>query len=221
MTRLAKILVVFVAAASLSFAAFAAAMRSGGANWEALAASSAISERVAIVRGDTGTYTATARVKGDQIASSMNLADVVLKSQARVLSDMRSELQDLQTRITTLGPQQQVVASVVEVDRAGLDRHLQVWDTQLKTLDEQLTQLTDRLSMTGAQAQQLQAELREMRFEVLRLRNQLELLRDDSFAANEQKLALESELLLLKESRMRLERRQQLLQSQAAGVTSE
>lgn len=219
MTRFAKILVVFVAAASLGFAAFALAMFAGGPNWEALANDPAIRDKVAFSHSDTGTYSATMRVSGEQVASSQIQADVVLKAQQRVLSEMRTELQDIQARVATLTPQRQVVHDLVAVDLQGLQKHASLWATQLEQLSQQIAKMTDELGVTGAQALKLQEELKELRFEVLRLRNQLELLRDDLFVAETQRSALENELLLLEQNRQRLERRQEQLKQQLGSST--
>ncbi len=217
MTQLAKVLVVFVAAASLGFAAFAGAMSRGGVNWQGLASSSAIAGRVSIVRGDTGTYTATSRLSGQQIASSLNIAEVVGKSQKQILDDLKAELAAVQAEVANRTPQLATINTLSATDQAGLKRHAAVWTAQLEVLSAQIAQLTDEVATTGTKAQQLQDGLRELRYEVLRLRNQLELLRDDSFAAAAQRQALEFELLLLKENRLRLERRRRQLKAQLDG----
>ncbi len=217
MTGLAKILVVFTTAASLGFAAFAMAMFAGGPNWMAMANAPEIRDRVAVTGNETGDYTAVVRVSGDTVATGKNPADVVLKAQARVLSDMRNELQDLQAKITNYEPQQEIVRNQVAADRAGLAKHAEIWNAQLTALATRLNEMTNELAETGSNAVQLQEQLKELRFEVLRLRNQLELLRDDQYAAEEQKRALESELLLLRESRQKLERRQEGLKNQLSG----
>ncbi|MDX1970835.1 MAG: hypothetical protein SFV23_26955 [Planctomycetaceae bacterium] len=217
MTQLAKVLVVFVAAASLGFAAFAGAMSRGGVNWERAGNSPAIAGRVSISRGDTGTYTATGRLSGQQIASSVNLAEVVTKSQKQILDDLKAELTALQTEVSNRTPQLAAINTLTAADLAGLQRHSTAWAGQLQALSAEIVQLTDEVATTGTKAQQLQDAVRELRFEVMRLRNQLELLRDDSYAAAAQRKALEFELLLLKENRLRLERRQNQLKAQLSG----
>jgi hypothetical protein len=224
MTRLAKLLVIFVAVASLGFAAFAAAMVSGGPNWTALGDHPGVAEKVGIAKNESAgniTYVGTHRLTGEQVGSSAILADVVLKAQKRVMDEMRTELQDIQGRITALTPQRDAAKQLVVTDVAGLEKHGALWSAQLQTMATRITQTTDELTQAGGQALQLQAELKELRFEVLRLRNQLELLRDDTFAAAEQQRALEAELLILQQNRQRLERRQEILKSQMAGTSYE
>jgi len=214
MTQVTKVLVIAVALGSLGFAGFAAALATGGPNWEAVANSPEMRDRVAISRNDTGTYTATMRVSGEQVASSINLAEVVIKSQQKILSDLRAQVQELQPRVDALLPQSTAALKVIETDRAGLEAHAQQWSQQLKTLSEQVDRLTVELTQKAQQNTQIQQELGERRFEVLRLTNQLELLRDDLYAAEAQRDALQNELTLLEESRKRLERRQRQLKGQ-------
>lgn len=219
MTRLAKILVIFTTAASLGFAAFAMAMFAGGPNWSAMTVDPSLSDRVAFSTSETGTHTATLRVTDAQVASGEILPDVVLKSQARILQDIQTELQNLKTRIETLSPQREVVSNQIVADEAGLKRHAEIWNARLADLGTRIAQVTDELAMTGMNAVAMQEQLKELRFEVLRLRNQLELMRNDQYAALQQQEALEAELLLLRENRLRLERRQDGLKQQLSGTT--
>ncbi|MBI1347278.1 hypothetical protein GC163_13445 [bacterium] len=214
MTRIAKLLVVFVTVASLSFAAFAGALRFGGPNWNELANHDGLKKAVAITRSDTGQYAAVMRVSGDPVASSMNVAEVVTKSQAKVLSDLRNELQDISNQINTLTPQQSSLKELIAADRTGLEKHAAAWSAQLQNLAERIATLSDELAAKGSEVKLLQDELIELRYEVLRLRNQLELLRDDLFAAEQQEKALQNELRRLQEDRLRLERRQEQLHQQ-------
>jgi hypothetical protein len=94
MTQITKILVVVVALGSLGFAGFAAALSTGGPNWEAIARSPEISQKIAISQNDLGAWTANMRVTGEQVASSSNLAEVVIKSQQKILQDLRTQVQD-------------------------------------------------------------------------------------------------------------------------------
>jgi chromosome segregation ATPase len=214
MTRLSKILVVIVAFGSLGMAAFSAALVTGGPNWEAIAQSPEISKFVAITQNDTGQWSGTMRVSGEQVGSSLNLAEVVIKSQQKILADLKAQIQELQPRVEALGPQSVAVQGVIEKDIAGLEAHGELWARQLKALSDEVARLTTVLSQKAAQTTQIQQELGERRFEVLRLHNQLELLRDDLFAAETQRDALQRELIQLEESRKRLEHRQNQLKVQ-------
>lgn len=214
MTRLSKILVVIVAFGSLGMAAFSAALVTGGPNWEAVAQSPEIAKFVAISQNDMGQWSGTMRVSGEQVGSSNNLAEIVIKSQQKILADLKAQIQELQPRVEALGPQSVAIQGVIDKDVAGLEAHAELWNRQLKALSDEVARLTTVLSQKAAQTTQIQQELGERRFEVLRLHNQLELLRDDLFAAETQRDALQRELLQLDESRRRLEHRQKQLKVQ-------
>jgi len=216
MTRLSKVLVIAIALGSLGIAAFAAALVTGGPNWEAIAQSSEISQSVSITRNETGLYSATMRVTGEQVTTSpsKNLAEVVVKSEQKILADLKSQVQELQPKVEALIPVSAAVLAVIERDHAGLQTHANLWSKQLQALSADIARLTAELTQKASQNTLIQQELGERRFEVLRLQNQLELLRDDLFAAETQRDALQRELLLLEESRKRLESRQNQLKGQ-------
>ncbi|HUQ68103.1 MAG TPA: hypothetical protein VM165_01185 [Planctomycetaceae bacterium] len=214
MTRFSKVLVIAIALGSLGIAAFAAALVTGGPNWEAIAQSPEISKSVSISRNETDIYAATMRVSGEQVASSKNLAEVVVKSEQKILADLKSQVQELQPKVEALIPQSAAVLAVIERDHAGLLTHAELWSKQLQALSTEIARLTAELTQKASQNTLIQQELGERRFEVLRLQNQLELLRDDLFAAETQRNALQRELLLLEESRKRLENRQRQLKGQ-------
>ncbi|MDZ4688044.1 MAG: hypothetical protein SH850_23465 [Planctomycetaceae bacterium] len=216
MTRLSKVLVIAIALGSLGIAAFAAALVTGGPNWEAIAQSPEISQSVSITRNETGLYSATMRVTGEQVTTSpsKNLAEVVVKSEQKILADLKSQVQELQPKVEALIPVSAAVLAVIERDHAGLQTHANLWSKQLQALSADIARLTAELTQKASQNTLIQQELGERRFEVLRLQNQLELLRDDLFAAETQRDALQRELLLLEESRKRLESRQNQLKGQ-------
>lgn len=217
MTRLAKLLVVFVAVASLGFMAFAGALRYGGPNWDELAHAPGLYEKVAITRNEVGQYSAAMRVTGENVGSSINPGEVVTKAQAKVLGDLRTEMQAISDQMNNLAPQQTGVKELIATDRSGLEKHAAIWSAQLQDLAKRISTLTDELAAKGGEVKQLQDELTELRYEVLRMRNQLELLRDDLFAVQQQEQALKIELRRLQEDRLRLERRQQQLNQQLTG----
>lgn len=216
MARLTRVLVVFVTAASLGFAAFAIALVNGGPNWQTLAAAPELASDVAINLPETpaGSYSAVHRSSGDKIKDSKVLAEVVIEGQKRVLDDLKKEEQELSELLTKLKPQLDDHKKLVEADQAGILARAEAWSQQLARLKQALDQLNQQLQTRTVEATQIQKDLEERRFEVLRLQNQLELLRDDLAAAEQQRDALVNELDQLRESQQRLDRRQKQLQQQ-------
>jgi len=216
MNRLTRVLVVFVAAASLAFAAFAIALVHGGPNWEALANDLAFRERIAFESptDPSGSYKTKHRSTGADIKSSKNPAEVIIEGQKRILDDIDKELQAATEFVEKSKPYLAQVQSLIEVDRKGLDERAAAWAQVLVSLSNQLKQMNDQIQSRTVEVTQIQRDLEERRFEVLRLQNQLELLRDDLYSAEQQRDALENELTTLQESQQRLERRQKQLQQQ-------
>jgi len=216
MSRLTRVLVVFIAAASLGFAAFALALVNGGPNWEALADQPEFSKSISVSLPQTpgGSYSAKHRSTGQDIKSSKILAEVVVEGQKKVLAELTEQLQQLEPKLEPLKQQVAETRRVIGVDTAGLEARAKAWSDQLNKLTNDLNQLNQQLQSRTVVATQTQRELEERRFEVYRLQNQLELLRDDLFAAVQQREALESELEILQEAQRRLERRQDQLQKQ-------
>jgi chromosome segregation ATPase len=216
MNRLTRVLVVFITAASLGFAAFALALVNGGPNWEALADEEVFTKSVGVSPPQVpgGSYTAKHRSTGQDLKSSKVLAEVVVEGQKKILADLSAELQKLEPMIEPLKQQVAETRRIIDVDSNGLALRAKNWSDQLTTLSNTLTALNSQLQSRTVAATVVQRELEERRFEVYRMQNQLELLRDDLYAAVQQREALESELEILTEAQQRLERRQEQLQSQ-------
>jgi chromosome segregation ATPase len=216
MTKLTRVLVVFITLASFGFMAFVFALVSGGPNWEALADQPEFARTVSLVPPSTpeGSWTASNRSTGAQLKSSKLLAEVVLEGQKAVLAELTSELQQLEPLVEPLKAQLAESRRIIGADAAALEARATAWAAQLAKLSEALKQTNEQLQLRTVEATQVQRDLEERRFEVYRLQNQLELLRDDLFAAEQQREALISELTILKESEERLARRQQQLQQQ-------
>jgi chromosome segregation ATPase len=216
MIRLSKVLVVFVTAASLGFAAFAMALVYGGPNWEVLATAPELTREVAInsPQVPNGPYTAMHRRTGQGLKSSKNLAEVVVDGQKKVLDDLKNEVQQLDQLLQSLKPQLEDAQKLIEADRQGLNARAEAWSQMLQKLAADLNAINDQLQTRTVEATQVQADLAERRFEVLRLQNQLELLRDDLYAAEQQRDALVGELDLLLDAQQKLERRNGQLKQQ-------
>src|SRR4051812_43882049 len=101
MNRLTRVLVVFIALASLGFAAFALALVNGGPNWEALANQPEFSRSVAVAAPQVpgGSWSSTYRSSGTKIKESKNVAEVIIEGQKKILDEINTELQQLEPQI--------------------------------------------------------------------------------------------------------------------------
>lgn len=220
MTRFSKVLVVFVAAASLSFFAFVGALLVGGPNWSALADqmqnTADYGRQVTFKAPDVpkGSWTVTHTRSNTSIGTDPLLPAVILKAQDRILKDLRDELADLKAKIEAETAARDLANQTIAADHIGIKARATAYEDQLKKLATEVATATESLAQKGVDLTVVQKQFEERRFEVFRLQSQLELLRDDLFAAQRQRDALLDELLQLKESQQRLSARQQQLKRQ-------
>lgn len=219
MNTLGRILVVFTAAASLGFAAFAGALVSGGPNWRAEAANPSFAKDLAVEEraGPPSQFTVKERVTDQQIASSTLLPEVLVQGRQKQAQNAQAALTETNQKIEQLKPRITEATVRIAADLKGADARLQVLQEQLRQLEAQIQAVTTEIQQKSVEAQTIRADAEERRNEGLRLKNLLELLRNDLYAAGKQRDALADELVRLQEIEQRLNRRNQQLKSQLDG----
>lgn len=214
MNKAAKVLVVFMAIASLTFMAFSAAVLIGGPNWMGMG-EELTDYTFEVTKGETTSYSAKSRETGSTFSQqSENPAEVVLA----VLQDQKTR----QTEQERLLDQQIESLEALIADRKNLKgMDLDALQKFEKDHSAYLAQLNQEISETNATVKQLteqsialNKELGLHREDVLRLRDQLELLRADRDRLVERSRELEDILALLKGSIGQMERRTQQLSKQ-------
>lgn len=222
MNTLGRVLVVFTAAASLGFAAFAGALVSGGPNWRAEAAAPSFANDLALEEraGPPAQFTVKDRVTEQQIASSTLLPEVLVQGRQKQLQNAQTALTETNQKIEQLKPRIAELSGRIAVDLKAADMRLQLLQEQLRKVEEQTQAVTTQIQQKSVEAQSIRSEAEERRNEGLRLKNQLELLRNDLYAAQKQRDALADELVRLKEIDQRLARRNQQLKNQLEGKES-
>lgn len=212
MTRIGKVLVVFVTVTSVAFAAFAAAMLKGGANWRAEAA--ALDDEFSFEKGagEKVTWTVKARRDGQQVASG-TLPSAVVKAREKLVNDANTRKQALDQQIAQVEEQRKQAAEVIQADLQALDKREQELIADLNRVEEQIRQTTAQIVTKTTEAQSVRQEDERRREEVLRMRNVLEVLRTDLFALQQQRQSLEDELTRLRENLARVERRNEQLKA--------
>lgn len=213
LNSIGKVSVVFVAAASLAFAAFAAAMRNGGPNWAAEADELSTDFTLNVTPGDPITYSLTHRRTNVAGKTTPVLAEAVTEARAKQLTEARAELDRLTAEAARLKPLTEAANAASLADAEGLKKREAALMKQLDEVSQSISRINDEIIEKAGAAQKVRAEGQERREEVYRLQNQLELLRNDLYAAQVQRKNLEEEELRLKEILQRLERRQQQLKS--------
>jgi len=217
MNSFGKVLVVFITAASVSFAAFAMSLVSGGTNWEGDANSAELTDDmiIAVTQGEKPSYAVKVRKTQETVGSSTNLlADAVIAARTRQLNDAKQELQRLTQEIEKANTESASRKALIPVDEAAMKARTALYDSQLNKISSDLGAVTTDFTSKGGEIQQIQRLNLERRDEALRRKNELELLRNDLFAARGQQKALEDELLRAEENLRRLKNRESQLLDQ-------
>lgn len=219
-TRLSKILVVFVTTASIAFMGFALAVSNAGPNWSAQA--NELEDYIFTLAPKTETQPATwsvqQRTATDQIGSSPVLPKLI----GQALDDGKrrndEELAEIEPKIPPLEQQIAAMEQVISIDKTGLDnrdKQLLAAYKQLETDIQQVALAGDRLAQEAIRVRTM-AELR--RESVFRLLRELEQIETDHFQLGEQKRRLLDLLFQTEGLRIRLRDREKQLIAQGANV---
>lgn len=217
MNSLGKVLVVFVTACSLGFAAFSMSLVAGGPNWKADAESEELTNEFVFTTtsGEVPMYSVKTRRKDETVGGQTPvLAEAVVNARKRQVDDAKKEEGELATAVAALQPRIKEMKELIPPDENGLVARAMMLDKTLTRISEEIQTVTQNIQAKATAIQQLQRTTEERRDEGYRLKNQLELLRTDLFAALEQQKILEDELVRVEENLKRLERRSEQLQQQ-------
>ena len=217
MNTIGKILVVFIAASSLSFMAFAGALRNGGLDWVAEMKAPDLQKEFVFSTeaGEKTTYSVRHR-RSESVVSERTpvQAETILKARKRLEEDNNKRLQELNPQPAQLQAAIKSTQDAIVVDKKGVEaREQELSEAVTKTWNE-IQAVGDALSESTIQTQDVLKTAQERREEAYRLTTQLDLLRNDTFAAIEQKKVLQDELRRLEDNKRRLERRNEQLKQQ-------
>lgn len=217
MNSLGKVLVVFVTASSLGFAAFALSLVSGGPNWKGEAESAELTSDFVFTTtpGEKPAYSVKARRTDTAVGSSTPLlAEVVVAARQQQLKDAKEQQTQLEQKIAQIKPMIEQIKTLIPIDEAGVKARTDAYDKQLAQMNAAIQVASTEITAKSAEIQQIRKTGEDRREEGFRLANQLELLRNDLFAARKQQLALEDELVRAEENLKRLQRREVQLKQQ-------
>ena len=220
MNSLGKVLVVFVTASSLGFAAFALSLVSGGPNWKGEAESAELTNDFVFTTapGEKPTYSVKVRRTDAAVGSSTKLlAEAVVAARQQQLKDAKEQQTQLEQKIAQIKPIIAQIKALIPADEAGAKARSDAYDKQLAQMNVAIQAASTEITARSGEIQQTRKTGQERREEGFRLTNQLELLRNDLFAAVKQQKALEDELVRAEENLKRLERREKQLKQQVGG----
>jgi hypothetical protein len=213
MNKIAKPLVVFVAAGSLAFMAFAIALTAGGPDWDAISKSESFTRDfvLTVSTGEQTAYAVRHRRSDQQVSSSTVLAEVVVAALQRQAQDLQTQVQQIQQETERKVPLVPEIVRLKEQDEKALAARSDVLEQELTNLRTRESQMLAAQAEKSAETQSVMQVVVERRNEGFRMKNLLELLRTDAYVAQVQKKALDDELIRLKENVRRLEKRNQQL----------
>lgn len=194
MTKLSKVLVVFITFASLAFMAFAGAVLIAGPNWSVEAEAEDL-ERYKFetqeAEGEKPTHT-VAELYGEQrqLKSTKVLADAVIAARQDLLSKQSSEITKIDQQLPQYESKIQEIRELIGLHLPALEKREQELAQALEQLESQVEDVGNQMVLTSQEAQARRIEAIQRREDILRLTNQLELIRADLFKAEQQQKQL-------------------------------
>lgn len=215
MNQAAKVLIIFVTIASLSFMALTGAVTLGGPNW--WGRTQEMTEYTFDkTTGETTSYSASHRPSGQpvQSASSPILAKTVVAVQQDEKTRQEAILTKLNEDIAREEARIKILKDLQAGDRELLEARSNEYLKQLDAINAAVATLTEDIDKLTQETFALDESLGERREDVLRLRDQLALVRTDRERLIAERGELEDILVLLKSSLEQLDRRTKQLQTQ-------
>lgn len=182
MTKLSKILAVFVAVASLAFVGFAIAASFGGPDWsEAMSADYFKAYEITKSEGAEATWSATRGSDDGQVATSKVLPEVLTKVMDEVQQQRQAEIQELQAREPLLAARLADLEKYKEVDEKALEEHISKLRERLANLTQQESELTSQVTAMAVEARKVERQIGARREDIIRLNQQVEELKTDLY----------------------------------------
>ena len=213
LTKLSKILTIFVAMGSLTFMGFAISLYAGGQNWMAEINSPDLEDYIFTNSGGDEPTWKVERKGADagQVGSDPSLPVMLTKAR----EDLRSKQQ---ARITKLNEDAGKLIALAETndkfnaaDTKVLEQYIAQLETEADAFDVQIKDLSDKLTLSSQRTTSIREEEARRGEDVVRLQNELEVLRTDVFRLTELRKTLTDQLVRLKISNDALvDRRDQL-----------
>lgn len=215
MTKIAKILAVFVAVGSLAFAGFAIVTTFSGPDWREMIREPYF-QHYSITSGGAPDYiwTASRISDGAQIASSKRLPEVLVKVMDDILQRQQAELNELNDRETQLQARVETLTKAKAEDETALAAYEKVQRDRLAAVRKQNEQVAAEVIAATEEAQKIEDEIVLRREDVIALRRQLDEIRADQYRLEVVQKNLESLLIQLEGDNWRADLREQGLKKQ-------
>lgn len=215
MTKIGKILAVFVAAFSLAFAGFAIATVFGGPDWLQMTEKEYL-KYYKFTRGGAPDYiwTATRIADGSQVATSKRLPEVITKVLDEVAQKKQQELQELSDREPNLQARVESLERAKAADEIGLAAFDARQRERLALARAQESELAAKIIAATNEAQRIENLTTARRGDVLRLQQNVGEIRADQFRLEEIRKQLVNILTQFQGDQDRARSRQESLKTQ-------
>ncbi len=215
MTKISKMLAVFVAVASLSFVGFAIATTYGGPEWTVVMDAPYFKDyQISKSVGADAAWTATRGSDSGQVASSTVLPEVLTKVMDEVYQNQQQEIQDLQAKEPVLKTRNERLIKLQAIDDKALQAYIANLRTQITDLTKQESDLTSKVTTMAEEAQKIEGQVVSRREDIFRLSQQVEELKADLFRLKEIRAQLQDVNFQLNELLVRADERHQLLKKE-------
>ncbi len=209
-----KILVVFTAAASITFLGATAISLLGGPNWSAEAAELP-GYTIEEVAGEKPTWKVTERVSGQNIpvTKSEVHAAAIIAARKHLGTELDKKTQANNAKTTELKNQLAEAVKLREMDIEAMKKREAELAAQLEEVNQKIVTTQTETVRKSQEAQSIRAEAGKRRGDVYRLKRELEEIRAEQYTANEQLKQLRDSLIRLDGVIQPLERRQKQLEN--------
>lgn len=203
MTKFSKVLVVFIAASSIAFMAFAGAISIAGPNWNTEASAEDLEDySFESSGGEKTTYTVSyLHGKGgepEQVkAGTAVLADAIIAARQHKLKRENEEIARIDNVLAPIEAKIKETRQLTAVDQVALQKYDKALTDRLTQMQARVDTVSKQFVALSIETQQKRIEASHRREDVFRLTNQLEILRAEIFRITEQQELLRDALYRL------------------------
>lgn len=223
LTKLSKIMVVFIATCSIAFMGFAIALSNSGPNWR-VETRNLPDYTFALSTGENPQWTATRRDEQAAAGTSANLADVIgraydaERSRNEAVINGDGSTPSLQLQIDGVEEAIGFRTANIVADTNGMAARVAQLAEERDTLQQQVKDVILAANAKGEQAKTIREEAERRRGSVFRLRRQMESIETESHQLVVQRRLLLDLWYQMEGLRLRLAEREQQLVSEGATV---
>lgn len=214
-TKLSKILVVFVAAASLAFAGFAIAVTNSGPNW--VTESQTLSDyEFTVTSGEQPTWSAKHRTSDKPVKSSRLHPEVIAEAYAQATTQINDETQKVTAQIQPLEENIKKSEARIGEDQEGLKARREQLLKLLDSVHQQIGNVSQEMKKANEENLKLRSIAEQRRSDAFRLIRNYQAIEADYYQLIQQKRRLLDMIYQMDGLRNRLEERAEDLLNQGA-----